>query len=184
MTSGMHSLINLVSFNVGWFTSVLGAANGLPFLGPLVVAGLVALDAFLNGAGKQRFLFFALIGAFGFAVDTSLGIAGVHRFTDAGWPVWLTPVWLLGMWFNLATTVEGCLSWLNGRYVLAALFAAVGGPASYYAGREFGAIEFGVSTPVAIIALALCWAAAMPLLFIIRNWSVEGCPFPAHEPTR
>ena len=40
-----RTLFNFVAFQVGWFSCVLGAANGLPLLGVLVVCLIVALQA-------------------------------------------------------------------------------------------------------------------------------------------
>jgi hypothetical protein len=40
--------LNLAAFQVGWFSCVLGAANGYPFIGPVVVAMVVAMLAALS----------------------------------------------------------------------------------------------------------------------------------------
>ncbi len=38
----MRLLLNFAAFQIGWFACVLGAANGFPWLGPVVVAAVVA----------------------------------------------------------------------------------------------------------------------------------------------
>ncbi len=39
----MKLMLNFVAFQLGWFACVLGAANALPWLGPVVVATVVSL---------------------------------------------------------------------------------------------------------------------------------------------
>ena len=39
----MRLFINFLAFQLGWFASVLGAAHGLPWAGPVVVAMVVML---------------------------------------------------------------------------------------------------------------------------------------------
>ena len=45
-------LINFVAFQAGWFACVLGAANGLPWLGSLLVCLIVA--AHIKMADRPR----------------------------------------------------------------------------------------------------------------------------------
>ena len=106
-------------------------------------------------------LFTALLGTF---LDGLLILLGVFTFTGSALPVWLSPLWLTAMWVNFALTLRVSMSWLLGQYGLGAVMGAVGGPAAYYAGARFGAIEFQSSLPAALFILAVIWAAAMPLL--------------------
>jgi len=41
---------------------------------------------------------------------------------------------------NLATTLNVSMAWLRGRYALAAIFGAFGGPLAYYSGAKLGAM--------------------------------------------
>jgi hypothetical protein len=55
------------------------------------------------------------------------------------------------------------MRWLVGRWRLAALFGAVGGPGAYYAGAQLGAVSF--PEPVAALAaLAVGWSILTPLV--------------------
>jgi hypothetical protein len=56
------------------------------------------------------------------------------------------------------------MSWLKGRFVLAAVLGAITGPLSYFAGVELGAAQWGDETQ-ALVLLGIIWAIAMPLLF-------------------
>ena len=44
------------------------------------------------------------------------------------------------------------------------------GPAAYYTGQKFEAINFQLSIFESVIILAIVWGIAMPLLFIINNY--------------
>ena len=39
----MYLLINFFAFQIGWFVCVLGAANSIPLLGPVIVAAVIAM---------------------------------------------------------------------------------------------------------------------------------------------
>lgn len=45
-------LVNVIAFQAGWFSCVLGAANGYPMLGPVAV--LLAVSLHLAMAYKPR----------------------------------------------------------------------------------------------------------------------------------
>jgi hypothetical protein len=60
------------------------------------------------------------------------------------------------------------MKWLRRRNILAAAFGAVGGPLAYIAGQKLGAITF-LHPVLALIALSVIWAVAMPLLMALAT---------------
>jgi hypothetical protein len=72
------------------------------------------------------------------------------------------------MWLLFGTTLSESLSWLQGRWVLAAIAGAVGGPLSYLAGENLGAIELAAPTN-ALLMLGLGWGVMMPLLAAVAR---------------
>ena len=79
------------------------------------------------------------------------------------------------------------MKWMRGRWALAALMGAVGGPLSYLAGSRLGAMSF--EEPVsALLALAVIWAVAMPLLMLLSTrldgFSVAQKPDYVHDDWR
>ncbi len=72
------------------------------------------------------------------------------------------------MWGLFATILNVSLRWLRGRWVMAALFGAIGGPLAYYGGHRLGALEFG-NEIVALLALAVGWAVFTPLLMSLAT---------------
>jgi hypothetical protein len=79
-------------------------------------------------------------------------------------PPWLSPPWMAALWPNFVTTLHTSLGWLAGRYRLAALLGAVGGPLSYYAGARLGALTFPSDPTFSLIVLAAVWSVAMLVL--------------------
>ena len=159
----MKLLLNFAAFQIGWFACVLGAANGLPWLGPVVVAAVVALHlALVRRPLPELYLLLAAM-LIGLVLDSLLLATGWLRYSAGLWLPGLAPYWIVSMWALFATTLNVSMGWMRGRPVLTVLMGAVGGPLSYLAGEKLGAIE--LTQPIAALAaLSLAWAMAMPLL--------------------
>ena len=190
----MNLAVNFVAFQLGWFACVLGAANGLPWAGPLVVLAVVALHLARVRRPLPELCLVGLAMALGLLVDSLLLATGwlsypAGLWLSGPWGSYLAPYWIIAMWALFATTLNVSMGWLRGRPVLAALMGAIGGPLSYLAGEKLGGIE--LTAPVAALsALAFAWAVAMPLLmraavrldgvrdpvlpdFVRRDWSLS-----------
>lgn len=155
---------NIVGFYASWFGCVLGAALGMEWLGPAIVAVFLAVHlARFARPGEGRFLL--LITAAGFVIDSAQAAAGLLRFPGGGW---LCPIWLLALWPAFGATLHLALNWMRDRPVLAAVFGAIGGPLSYWSGARLGAIELHPDLWPSILSVGLVWATAMPLLFRLR----------------
>jgi hypothetical protein len=159
----MNVLPNAITFQAGWFATVLGAANGLPWLGLIVALAIVAmhLRSSRRPAVEARLLLAAL--ALGLVFDSLLLSTGWIAYPNGLWAPGLAPYWIITLWALFATTLNVSLRWLRGRDTLAVLFGAVGGPLSYLAGARLGAMTF-VDTVPAVVALAVGWGALMPVL--------------------
>lgn len=152
---------NLVLFQAGWFAAVLGAANGMPWLGILVIAGSLALH--LNRAaepGREGRLIVGVLGV-GFIFESLLAASGwaAYAYHTASTP----PVWMIALWANFAATLNVALRSLRARAGLLAAFGLVGGPLAYWGGASLGALAW-LETGPALIYIALGWAILMPLL--------------------
>ena len=159
----MHLLLNFAAFQVGWFSSVIGAAKQMPWLGPL--AFLVVLAIHLRRAHRpQSELGLVLTcGVIGVFFDSLLVAFGWVTYPSGLFNDLIAPYWIVTMWMLFGTTLNLSMGWLKGRPLLAAFFGAIGGPASYLAGQKLGGIEFLELYP-AMIALAIGWALVMPVL--------------------
>ena len=159
----MSLLINFIAFQLGWFACVLGAANGMPWLGPIVVAAAVVLHLVRARRPRPELWLICSAMVLGLAVDSLLLATGWLSYPSGLWLPGLAPYWIVAMWALFATTLNVSMGWMRGRPLLAVVMGAVGGPLSYLAGQKLGGIELNQTT-YALAALAVAWAVAMPLL--------------------
>ena len=164
----MTLLVNFVAFQIGWFAAVLGAANGVPWAGPLVIAVVIALHLATVRRPSAELTLILLCGLIGAVMDSVLVALGLVTY-PAGliWPN-TAPYWIVAMWMLFATTLNISLGWLKPRKLVGAVFGLVGGPLAYYTGFKLGGIQFG-NFELAMAALALGWAAVVPLLLVLAE---------------
>lgn len=171
------AIVNFALFQLAWFACVLGAAQGHPWVGPLVVA-LVAGYHLLRApqAGPELALLGAAAGL-GLVFDSVLVATGWLAYPSGQWHPLLAPYWIVAMWVAFATTLNLSLDWLKGRPALTIAFGAVGGPMAYLAGAALGGVSFVDQVP-ALVMLAVGWALITPLL-VALSARLNGCR-PAH----
>jgi hypothetical protein len=159
----MPLLINFVGFQIGWFSSVIGAAKQMPWLGPVVLLVVLAIHLHRAHRPNAELALVVACGMIGVCFDSVLVAAGWVTYPSGLVSNYLAPYWIVTMWMLFGTTLNLSMGWLKGRPLLAALFGAFGGPASYIAGQKLGGIVF-LEYYTALIALGIGWALAMPLL--------------------
>ena len=157
-----RALPNFIAFQIGWFSCVLGAANGIPWLA-LLVFPIVLWNISKSRSASAEMLLVLLAVTLGALLDSFLVRTGWLRYPSGMFLEGVAPYWILAMWALFATTLNASMSWLKKNLILASAMGAVFGPLSYMAGERFGAIEF-TNFNASIIALAVAWAIAMPLL--------------------
>ncbi|WIO74831.1 DUF2878 domain-containing protein [Porticoccaceae bacterium LTM1] len=158
----MKNLVNLLIFQTGWLASVVGAANGYPWLSLLAVALLVPLHCAVVGrACKIDFQLMAALLIVGLCWDSFLQASGLVRFHQGFWLGNAAPCWILALWILFSLTLNHSLGWLRKRLWLGLLFGAVGGPLSYFAGEKLGALSLNENYSLLVIALG--WALITPL---------------------
>lgn len=160
----MAKFWNFVLFQLGWFACIIGAANHQVFW-PVVIT-LLYLTIHIARSNQPSLEMSLLLKAalYGVSADSLVSLSGFLIFEDA-WPSsYLSPVWMWVLWALVASTINGSLSWLRGRPILAAVLGAIAGPMSYEAGIQMGAGAWGPQGQVGgLIFLAIIWGAAMPL---------------------
>ena len=161
----LPKILNFALFQAGWFACVLGGAHGVP-LAAVAAAGAVigvSLRWFSVDRMSDARLFLA-VALIGFCVDTVHLRFGVFALIgDPRFPH-LCPLWLVALWAMFGTTLRGSLSWLAGRYGLAALLGGVAGTLSYLGGAKLGAVTLHANRAFSIPSLAVGWTVVMPLL--------------------
>jgi hypothetical protein len=162
----IRNIVNIIAFQAGWFAAVLGAGNGMPWLGVIAVPIVLAAHLALSPNRKAEGLLLLLAGAVGFFVDTALVWAGIFTPVRLLFPYPLTTPWMVLLWMNFATAINVSLKKLHGRYALSAVLGSVGGPSAYYSGAKLGATT-SIPGTIDLFVLSAAWAAAVPVLFWI-----------------
>lgn len=164
----MNPVLNFVLFQMAWFACVLGGANGLPWVGPVVV-GLIAVFhlARVPDARPEAGLLLvaALIGA---VYDSFLVSLGWLAYPSGQLAPGTAPYWIVAMWVAFAMTLNVSLNWLKRSALLAAAFGAIGGPLAFIAGAKLGGVSF-VDQTAALVALSIGWAVLTPLLLAVAR---------------
>ena len=161
-----RKLINFVTFQAGWFACVLGAANGLPWLGTLLVCLIVAAHIKMSDRPRVEAQLLFLCVMLGLVFDSFLVSSGWVLYPNGVLMSGIAPYWILAMWALFSTTINLSMAWLKSNLVLASVMGAVFGPLSYIAGQRLGAIEL-IDTRSSLIALAVIWALAMPIITFV-----------------
>jgi hypothetical protein len=159
----MLTLSNFIIFQLAWLSSVIGGARDMPWLGPVVVLGALAIHL---GFARRRFeeiLLVILCAILGASFDSALVASGWVSYKSGLISENLAPYWIVTMWMLFATTLNVSMRWMRGKPALAAAFGAAGGPVAYLSGQALGAIVLE-NQPAALAALAVGWAAMMPIL--------------------
>lgn len=164
-----NPLINIIGFQLGWFSCVLGAANQMPWLGPAVAVPILGWHLLNAHDIRAEFKLIALASLLGIVFDQALLWTGLLNFeTSTRWPPQLLPLWMMTLWLLFNTTLNVGLRWLRSNTVLAMVLGFVGGPLAYLAGAKLGAIEI-IDRPVLLIVLGLSWALLMPTLLRLSS---------------
>ena len=164
----MRSLLNFAAFQVCWFSNVLGAAQGLPWLGPIVTATWMAahlLNLPRHRARREIAIEARLLvaaAALGWLADSTLVLSGLIAFPDVARFGGPSPLWMVALWVCFAATLRHSLSCLQGRWLCGAALGATGGPLAYLGGEALGAIV--ITDGAAITAMAVQYAIATPTL--------------------
>jgi hypothetical protein len=158
----MTLVVNVVLFQVGWFACVLGAAQGLPLIGALAAAVIIAWHLVRAVDPKKEMVLIAAAIIVGALFETLLVQAGWVRFATGVLVEGTTPYWMVALWAIFATTLNVSLRSLRPHLGFAALLGAIGGPAAYYAGTRLGALEFTAAGTA--IAIGIGWAILTPAL--------------------
>lgn len=164
----MFNAANFILFQILWFGSVIGAANGYVWAAPICLA--VFTTCHFKWLSKRVYadrLLMATCLLLGLVVDTAGSYWGLVEFSFYSFEP-LTPIWLLCLWAGFALTINHSMAWIQGRLVLAVIAGAVFGPLSYYAGWQAGAMQWLQPTVTAVF-ISVSWALLMPGLCLLAR---------------
>lgn len=162
-------LRNIICFQLGWFSCVLGAANHYPWLGVFASICLLALHLKLSTNYLSEAWLIGLAMPIGLVFDfVPLKLGWISFESLALWPEQIPPPWMIFLWGMFVTTLNVSLNWLKTRLFVAILLGAVSGPLAYWGGAKLGALEI-VDFSAAMIYLSIGWAIAVPALLKIAS---------------
>jgi hypothetical protein len=159
----MELVLNLVLFQAGWFACVLGAAQGLPWVGALAAIIIVAVHVVRARCPRRELALVATAAALGAGFETLLVQSGWIRFNAGTLVAGTAPYWMVALWAIFATTLNVSLRALRTRPGIAAVLGVIGGPAAYYAGARLGALELAAAAN-GLTAIGIGWAVLAPVL--------------------
>lgn len=157
-------LINQIAVNTVWFACVGGGAAALPWLGTMAAALWLSIYLFASKDRGGAIALIAIAGALGAIADVILIAVGAVSYPNGHIAAGLGPHWIVALWMSFATSLRISFGWLAGRPAVSLLLGAVFGPLAYYGGRKLGGVAFAADTTYSLIALAVVWAIAFPLL--------------------
>jgi hypothetical protein len=157
---------NFMLFQIGWFACVWSAAAHRPWIGVLVTTGVVVIHLLRAPLPQAELKLIMLALVLGLVFDSVLVRQGWIQYSSGIVAPNVAPYWIVALWGLFATLLNVSLRWMRGRWIVAALFGAIGGPAAYYGGLRLGALEFG-NWRAALVALAIGWAVLTPLLLAL-----------------
>ena len=162
-------LQNFILFQAGWFACVIGgASSNYYWIGVVIVTAIVIVHLVRANNMRNEAMLILITMIVGSAWDSVLMMAGIFTFSHGVVFAGLIPFWMIAMWALFATTLNVSMKWMKNKYLMAAVFGAVGGPVAYYAGYRIGAVEYN-STLTALLAVAAGWAVIMPMLMALTT---------------
>lgn len=171
----MINIAHMLAFQIVWAACVLGAANGAGWMGPAAALVLIAVSLAASARRKAELLVICQVALLGAVLDSLLTACGVLTFAAPAPVEWLAPPWIVALWAAFATLGPRSLSWLQSRLLLAALLGALAGPVTYLSAARLDAAQLLVPLPLAIAAVSLEYAIAMPIVMALS--AVDGNPF-------
>jgi hypothetical protein len=156
--------LNVVGYQIVWFIAVWGAGRGLWWPAALAMLPFAAM-VLRDPERRSDLQLMALVVPLGCAMDSLMAASGLLHYAAPVPSPHLAPLWIAAIWCSFALTLRHTFRFLFRRPVLSALFGGIGGPLAYLAAaRGWQAVQFGEGPLPGLIALAVMWAFALPLM--------------------
>ena len=165
----MRIAVNAAAFYVAWFVTVLAAAKGWPIAAIAASLAVVALHLAMSARRGVELILIMAAAITGLGVETLLLQGGLATYASPGPFADFAPAWLVALWMAFATVVNVSLGWLKSRLWLAILLAFIGGPLSYFAGAQLGAMVLAQPVEISLGVIGALWVVAFPLLLVIAR---------------
>lgn len=162
---------NALGYQAVWFACVAGAGSGRAWLGLFAALAFVAATLAFGGRRREDLHTLLILFPIGISLDSLFLAVGWTLYSPPGPLPLLVPGWIAAIWLSFAMTLNHSMSFLRQNHWLAGVLGLVGAPLAYWsASRGFGVLSFGQPTAYVLLAMALCWALLLPLVFSLdRN---------------
>lgn len=164
----MNLFVNFLLYQLGWLAAVIGAAQQLPWLGPLAMLIVVAWHLYRSRYPQPELMLVVVCACIGAVFDSVLVAFNWVSYPSGLFSDSMAPYWIISMWMMFATTLNVSMRWLKGRPLLAVVLGAIAGPLAYLAGQKLGGIIF-VDSQAALLSLAAGWGVMMPVLMSLAE---------------
>lgn len=161
-------VINFVLFQAAWFACVLGAAHGMAWLGVFATVLIVAWHLKQANQAKPEAVLLFITLIIGAVFDQMMLSTQLVSYQAHGWSDALTPTWILALWAGFVTALNVSLRWMQGKWLVAVLFGAIGGPLAYMGAERLGAVTLNAN-PQSYLALSVGWAIITPVLLLLAR---------------
>ncbi|MBD2859460.1 DUF2878 domain-containing protein [Spongiibacter sp. KMU-158] len=169
----MTNFINFLIYQIGWLGAALSASSAMSLLSALCCVAALLIHLWVveqSERGRElRLAGFALV--LGAVWESTLNLTGVVAYAGDGGGI--APLWIITMWPLFALTLNYSLAWMHGKFMVAVLLGAIGGPAAFYGGQKLGAVELLLGWP-SLLILGLGWAVLFPLLQFLARFPFEN----------
>jgi hypothetical protein len=158
-------ILNLAIFQAGWIVCVVG--GDLYAIVYTAIALLIHHWYVLEKNSEWQLI--AIVTVVGSLWDILMALSGMLYYADSGFLG--IPIWLICLWALFATTFMHSLSWFSRYLWIAAIFAAVMGPASYWFGSELSDAYFGTPILISLVVMAVGWSILFPAgIYLTRRY--------------
>ncbi len=175
----VKKLVNFILFQIGWLACVMSAAAGEPLYGLLAVVFILIYHFSTTAARTNEIILLVTALLVGTVWDSLLVVTGLLDYDSGVYMTGMAPYWITAMWALFAITLNHCMHWLQGRWVLATLLGAIFGPLAYYAGNNLGAVD--VINLNGYLALAIGWSVLLPLQLYFARFLARNIANRTHE---
>lgn len=167
-----NTVINFILFQAGWFACVLGAAKQLPWLGVIFLGLFLVWHLSQARQPSLELMLIVIAVIIGAIYDLIMTQNKLLTYQSHGWTNSLPAAWILTLWAEFAMTLNVSLRWLKniktGRWLVAILFGAIGGPLAYMGAAKLGAVTID-TLPLSYVALSVGWAIVTPILLLLSQ---------------
>jgi Protein of unknown function (DUF2878) len=152
-----------IAYQLAWFATAYGAANAVPSIGVIACCAVMLLALVIADDRRNLAVMIAVYGLYGLIAESMLRASGLVVYMTPGALAGVAPLWIVALWMAFGALMPLSMTWLQDRFVLAAVFGATAAPLSYIAASRLDALQLSLPMWRGVVAIAVAWAVVMPL---------------------